>query len=317
MSCGGNSAPKTGEKADTAVYEEVDVDTAEVEIVEVEEVEIQEVAVKEQPTAASNTTSAPKAKEEKPTATPTPKASSATTNATTERLRTIVSSMNASCPISLGAMGEMTSVVLQGTNNIVITCSVDESLVDISVLSQNTEVMKQSIVMTMANPTDPNMKMLVDIIKNNGAKMTYKYKGKTTGKTMSVTIDHRDIANHENSGGATASANPVAFLEQQIEITTLQCPMDLGGGLVMTKMVLEGDYATYYYDVDESLISIDLLQENKEASKAAIMSSINTDDVAMKAFVTACKKAGKGIAYKYVGATSKKVCLITIPVSEL
>ncbi len=104
-------------------------------------------------------------------------------------------------------------------------------------------------------------------------------------------------------------------LEAEVKLANSQFPMSAGYGLVVTSASLDGDYVVYRLDVDEDLISIDLLNESISANKANIISALQIDSDTQK-FIELLKECNKGVAYHYIGTTSGNKCIIEIEPSE-
>ena len=86
-----------------------------------------------------------------------------------------------------------------------------------------------------------------------------------------------------------------------VTTTNRLLPQDYGNGMVNTKLVVEGNYLVYYYVCDEPEYDIDRMSQNIPLMKNTIMAEVNSDDYLMSELRRACKEAGVGIAYYYVG----------------
>ncbi len=108
-------------------------------------------------------------------------------------------------------------------------------------------------------------------------------------------------------------------LEKQVEVANKQLPMSAGNGITVSSVSIEGDYIVYKVDVDESLISIDLLNESvsqmKEAMKAEFINRMSDPDV--QKLCKVCRDNNKGIAYHYIGNQSGEKCIVQIESNEL
>jgi hypothetical protein len=119
------------------------------------------------------------------------------------------------------------------------------------------------------------------------------------------------------TGNAQSKNEKDAALELIISSTSRQLPMDYGNGMVNTKLVREGNYLVYYYVCDESKYDIDVMNTRIPSMKAQIKGDLNADGFLLEHLRSACKEAGCGIAYYYVGKKSGKIAKVLIPVSEL
>lgn len=224
----------------------------------------------------------------------------------------VVEQINKSCPISLGVAGELTDVAFED-GNLVYNFTMNESLTDIEVLSSNPQLMKNSMSAMFRTPTK-ELKDMMDLMEQDKVGLTFNYVGRDSGKKASLTISYDDLKE-----ALETESTPDELLKAQVDVTNATCPLEIGGGLVMTKLEIEGNYVVYYISVDDDLVSIRLLNQLKEESKNGIVAGLKQqiNDPSFKAFIFACKNANKGIAYKYIGNTSKEECLILIELSEL
>ena len=94
--------------------------------------------------------------------------------------------------------------------------------------------------------------------------------------------------------------------EKIIEISVNQakasCPMDLGGGLTMADVRYADGYVTYVYQCDEDSYSYDLIMDQNDEMKEAVVEELRGQaekDKSIKAFLEALKKSGTGLIYRY------------------
>ena len=92
---------------------------------------------------------------------------------------------------------------------------------------------------------------------------------------------------------------------------------DDDSGMVLTKIEIEKNYLAYYYTCDEQYYDIDKMNKNMPAYKKNVVEMINDNTDEMNDLRQACKKAGVGIAYYYIGKPSGKIAKMQVSVSEL
>ena len=111
---------------------------------------------------------------------------------------------------------------------------------------------------------------------------------------------------------ALAAALPILCVsscdlsEKIIEISVKQakasCPMDLGDGLTMADVQYADGYVTYVYQCDEDSYSYDLIMDQNDEMKEAVVEELQGQaekDKSIKAFLEALKKSGTGLIYRY------------------
>ena len=230
------------------------------------------------------------------------------------KIEKMVDSLNNECPISMGVIGEITDVEYEN-GNVVFNCSVNETLVNIDALNENPDLMKRNIKTVFNNPNGET-KELIDMLIEENSGIVYRYTGKESGKVTSITLSSADITDINNN--STEEYNPETALEDQVETANAQCPIIIADGMTTTHIAIEGDYVVYNVDVDESMYSIKTLDSNKAQVKKNMIQEFNgNSDPTIKLFINFCKEANKGVAYKYIGNSSGKICMIKISYSEL
>lgn len=228
------------------------------------------------------------------------------------KLQKIVEASNMECPMSMGTLGEVTSIELED-GNVVFNYSVNESVVNIDFLNENPKMMKRNAVMMFKNPTG-DIKTMFEALEEENAGLVLVYKGKTSGKKASITLSRKEIIDLRNSD---EEKDPEAALEGQVEVTNAQCPMQIAEGMTITHLSVEGDYVVYNVTCDEDSYSISAFNRNKAQIKENIIKTLDPSDPTMAMFIRICREAGKGIAYKYIGDQSESTCMIKIATSEL
>ena len=228
------------------------------------------------------------------------------------KYKTVAELVNKQCPQSLGEAGDFTGVEFED-GNLIFNFRMNEKLTNIDVLAQNPQMVKKSLE-NMFQDSSEGMEALKKLIEEDKIGLTFNYIGKESGKTASITLTYEDYKETIN-----IKQSPEEILQDMIDITNASCPMQLEAGLKMIQIKIDGNYAIYDYDADESIISIDLLNQNIDQVKLNIVATLKQsfNDPSFSTFIKACKNANKGLGYRYIGNNSKKECLIIIELSEL
>jgi hypothetical protein len=106
------------------------------------------------------------------------------------------------------------------------------------------------------------------------------------------------------------------MLTLSLEAERMSLPMKIEEGLYLTDYRLEGEDIVITAMMDESIYSIETLQENKEMVKNSIWEDVN-NDADMKALFDMCKVSHTGLVYRYVGDQSRKQCNIRFSSREI
>lgn len=219
-----------------------------------------------------------------------------------DHLKELAKKANDECPISMGMMGEISSIEFDG-KDIVYFASVDEDWVDLDVMKENKEEAKQGILQYFTAPSKDVDEMLKELEKSD-AGIKYVYEGKKSGKKVEIRLTVKEIKD-----AIANPMNPEELLAQDVRVTNDECPMEVDEGMVITEILIEGSDVVYVCQVDETLFDMDDFETNREAAQAALeeyMASL-ANDPSGKAFLNHCKNAGKDIVYRYQGTTTGKV----------
>lgn len=232
------------------------------------------------------------------------------------KLKKSVKQANKECPVSLGVSGEMTSITLdEETNTVIIDYLMDEQYFNVAVMKKNTDLLKDQVYSLIAT-AEGNLKVMTEELLAADANLTLRWTGKKSGETVEITLSSEEIKKARKSG--EAYANPLKMLENAIKVTNEQAPMKVDNATTMVGLTIEGDFATYRYMIDETQVPMHKLYDMRDQMKENLRNSILKEpDPALKDFINLCKRANKGIAYKYEGEQSGNTCIIEFGVSEL
>ena len=214
------------------------------------------------------------------------------------KLKTVIGIANKQCPLDMGEVGNITSIIYDG-DNVVYTLNMNEEITNIKILKDNPESMKSSIKMMFQNPAADVKEMLKLMAKcNSGLHMIFV--GNKSG-------EHADPA----QSGQTK-------LEAQLKMANLQFPMQASEEVVVEKIEIIGESVVYICSVDEELCPISQIEENAAEVKEGIVSTLASQtDPATQIFIKTCVENNKNITYRYIGKDSGKQYDVVIPVSDL
>ena len=99
-------------------------------------------------------------------------------------------------------------------------------------------------------------------------------------------------------------------------LDTITFPLDTGGGVKITSMVLKGDKLVITCVCDEDIVDIYALNSQKAETKRNFLSGFRAGQ-GSDIFASLCKKAGIGLTVRFVGDESRSECVIPVSSSEL
>lgn len=116
------------------------------------------------------------------------------------------------------------------------------------------------------------------------------------------------------------SDDPDSFMRLALTFAKADLPQEVDEGMVITDVKLTDDCLLYIAECDEDIVDIDILNAVKSVLKDEMLQSLKEDiasDSDFEEFIGYCKKAHKGIGYKFVGTKSGKSCSLKIPYTQL
>lgn len=228
-------------------------------------------------------------------------------------LSNLVSQTNSECPISMGAAGEIVSISYEN-GCVIYRCDINDGMVDIDALKSKPDIMKEGVLSTYRNASGETRHFLEMLNKDN-ASMKFIYKNKGDGNVASFTISSEEL---KEAASSTASKDPVEALRKYTELSNIQLPIKIEKGLYLQKYSLEDAYTVVLYSMDESMYSIDKLNENRASLKTQQKKELLlTNDLSVRTFLNTVKNAKYGLIYRYIGNLSGKKCDIVFTPKEV
>lgn len=107
-----------------------------------------------------------------------------------------------------------------------------------------------------------------------------------------------------------------SLLSMSMEAERANLPMQIEEGITMTDYSLDGENIVITAEMDESLYSIDELNNNINAVKNSMIEN-GVKDADSKALFDLCKVSHTGLVYRYVGNHTHKQCDVVICSDEI
>lgn len=238
------------------------------------------------------------------------------TQAVTNILRKEIEDLNSKCPFTIGYMEVTGAEYSDGCAT--ITAAVDENYMNLDAMDEaDMGLMKRGWIQQMTLSGDDKTKAIYKEIATEGGTIKYKFKGKQSGKSVTMTVTSSDLKDIEHP--EKYSPDPESVLQMEIKTINALMPNQLQKGVTAESLILKGNYIISTTVIDEDLFSIDDYKNNpqaKEGIRRHIIDRTGMDNESKK-FVDLIKKAGKGIVYKIVGDKSREEYIVTIEPHEL
>ena len=225
-------------------------------------------------------------------------------------LRDGAEAANAQCPLSLGVMGEMTSMTVED-DVLVMRYDINEDFYSVASLADDRQAMRDNAKVMLSNPSGAQRTLMESVVKA-GAKMKVSFHGKESDAIASITFRPEELEELLNN-----DITPDEKLATSIASTRQQLPMHIAQGMDVVDLKREGNNVIYVYIVDETMYSIDLFEQNKAQMKETVMSELGSTGAIERQFVELVGNAGANLVYRYKGDDSGAYTDVTISNREL
>ena len=228
-----------------------------------------------------------------------------------KHLRLLVNNLNEECPIPLGAIGHMDKAEYDGatvTFHYTLT-----GVFDIQSFSANQEQFHQYMLDNYRSNSDESFRQLIGAIVKAEANLKVVFSSQNCDP---ITLHFTSQELSDNM--PTFMGDPEAYLQSSLQAMKLQLPMTYSEGMVCSRVELDSNYFTYYFDCDENLFDINEMEfsatQNHDAVREMLTSSSDPSFVRM---MNMLKETNRGLRYLYTGTTSGKEALVSIESEEL
>lgn len=221
---------------------------------------------------------------------------------------------NKQCPMSMGTVGEISSITFDGTD-VIYDMLMNEEYLNLDALKKNPDAMKSAVTAMVRNPAG-EVRTMLEMVVAAKSGIRFIYKGKSTGKEAECYLGTEDLEKLLNRD-LTEEENDRKKLEELTNVTNVSCPIKIDEATTLDKLTIEADNVVYNYTIDEKKVDIAALKSNEKQAKQNIKGSLNVSDASLRIFLESCAKANKGLCYRYTGDSSGKSTEFTFSASEI
>lgn len=227
-------------------------------------------------------------------------------------LEQAIEATNKKCPIDMGIMTIEKLEFQEG--NVYFHYLIDETLVNVSELAKQPEILKASLLTIFSNP-DEDMRSFLKLMVDEKSDLHAIFKAKTSEDKAEVVLSADELKTCLDDESTT----PDDKLKSLIQTTNLQLPTDLQNGIVIRQCILEGKTVFYIYEVNEEFYDQEMIKKQVESGilKQNLTLALKSSDDMSKRFFNAIVNANKGLGYRYVGTTSGNTVEVTFTNEEL
>lgn len=216
------------------------------------------------------------------------------------KLQAAVTDMQSKLPMDLGVTGEMSAVSFDDST---LTIHFKMAMpIDVDVLKQNEELTKLSIITNYCLMEEEQMK-LVELVTEAGVTLKLEIEGQSD-ELATFSFPANEM---EAMLGSETDESKLAYqyLTAQAELTQMQTPMVVDGVTTLKDVTLENMRFLFSYEVNDSVVDMDALEQNKDAMRQNILMTSSSDPVTGM-LKQRCDQAGVKLTYRYVGKKSGK-----------
>ena len=217
--------------------------------------------------------------------------------------------------VDLGMIGEISSIEFdKDADEVIMTMTISKDMpLKMSALKKLKNTLKRAMMGNWAKSED-GLKLIEEIAKAD-SKMTIVMRTENAVGNIKLKISKDEVK--DLAEGKIDPISPRDLLEIMITSTNAQCPMQIDEVTILSSVSLEGTNVVYNYSLDEDVVTMDVIEQNKISIKSNLKQALSTPDPTMKQMICVCKGANTGISYRYVGNTTGNVCVIKFSPSEL
>lgn len=232
-------------------------------------------------------------------------------------LKKIVEKENSSCPIQHPPFGTLNSVDYdQEKNEVSFNLSVNDAHMDFSFDNKEHEkLMKESFGLVFVAS---DAKEFMKHVKKAEASVAVVMKSNVSGKRLTLSYSPKEVADIY-SQALTDEQIKRKLLDINLKMTQSSLPMDLGDGMLMKSISLDGDVLVYSCELQESDVMVSQIkgqQEVLDEIKKEMKKEFN-HHVESRRLIESLRELGYGMKYICVGDLSDDSFEIVFTPEEL
>lgn len=235
-------------------------------------------------------------------------------NSKVSQLKKEVSKFNASLPVSMGSLGDITSITFDENDNmLVMSCMINDDFMTYEDWEKSDKRANMRSFKALLN--EYPLKGLGEMLSDVNAGLAIDYQWRQSGKTMRLTLPADEIKETiENPMSEEQKSQ--AILDTFISGAVAECPSEIEEGIFMVNVFDDGENVVYVFDVDEDIYDMDLMKESAAEIKSNIKANIMSD-ATFTQLAKNLKVAHRGLEYRYIGNISGETMNIVFPENSL
>lgn len=210
-----------------------------------------------------------------------------------QKLRDGLKGVEAVCPVSLGILGEMTSITFED-GVLLFSYDINEEYFNIATLAEDRKAMKDNMKTMLSNPQG-EVRNLMQLVIDADCKLKVTMHGKTTDAVASATFNPDELEEILN-----LEVSPHEKLVLSIQSTQAQLPLEVDMGMNITELFLEDSDVVYVVKCDGSMYDLSTFRQNLDLIKSTITSNIRNMGPVEREFIKLVVNDDANLVYRYV-----------------
>lgn len=215
----------------------------------------------------------------------------ACTDASRNKLRQGIEQLNAGCPMNIGDGVTMLPADYNTDDNVLtLNYTSSEEYVTVTKLREADNIQRRVLNSFFSYGQG---KEFLKIVNDADAAISIRFIGLQTGDT--AVIDYTSKELKELEAAEDVEETPLTLLQGTVELGNAQCPIDLGEGLVFTRIALSDHSLEYYYSYDPELYDFSANEELPKALEEGFIEEMKQPGSAAQ--LNAMKELSFGVDY--------------------
>ena len=209
-----------------------------------------------------------------------------------QNLKKVVAELNDKCPMSLGLLGEVDRVWLEG-NTVFYEAKVNNALFKVSKLKTFPEEVKEAGLLGLVDGGS------ADALLKENVNLKYVYIDPDTKDSFGVLITHDDLSNTIAEKKKKEDLFTQRRVDNMFAVTKLQLPMRVDEATLLVDFCKEGDNAVYIYEIDGDDVTPESFKEVIPYIRQNVISIAQSGDPSVASLFNLLTKANMGLVYRY------------------
>ena len=219
------------------------------------------------------------------------------------KLEQFVDETSKQCPIDLGELGKMSSIVIEENGDVTIELCLNEDYISEDLLEANDS--SKYIYLDGVTYQPEYVQNLLKEIVNEKVNFVYRYVGDRSKKKVEYKITWQELEKAFNSK-PVLTANDEKQLREQVDGMNKTCPIKPREEYTLDSVTLDKGFLTYHFTLEVNSNTLSKLEESVIETKAELAENLRQNLSGMESLFTTCIMTNRTIRYHYRISNSYK-----------